>query len=1325
MNRLMQKCVYSLFCGLVAVCIGTMLCTPMASAQTSTSGTVSGQVTDQQKAVVPGAEVTLTDVTTSSSRTTITNEQGRYLFPNIPPGTYDIAVTLTGFSTAKVTAQKVTVGQELTINVTLTVGAISETVQVDAAAGAQLQTSNATVGTTIAGDSVILLPNLSRDAYALQTLNVGVTPTGQVAGTQTDQNTYMVDGANVTDDNSGNLSYNTMPNMGSLGTMGVIPTPVESVEEFKLGTSNQTADFANSSGSQVQMVTKRGTNQLHGSLYEYYFGSNVGAANTWKNNRTPSGNLPYTPLPSSHYNRFGASVGGPVLPNFLGGKWYLFGNFEGYRFPNNSTYEVAVPSAMLRQGIIQVQNSSGAYVPFNINPNPVTVGGVTYQPAKCGSALCDPRGLGLNPVVSQLWQKYEPLPNDMNYGGTNADPYNIGGYLTPLKTPESSNFFVGRVDHDFTSKLHFMGTYRYYRDRAYGTSQVDIGGALPGCTFGVGCSVYTTPNQPWTIVGGLTWTITNHLTNDVRVSYVRNLWAYGSSMAPSQLPAQSTGALEIGGEIFDALIPYPVANQYVRAREWNGQDKQVKDDVSYLHGNHLFQFGGSYQRNFDQMYRTDNGAGIMSALVYQIYDTGINIGSSYVPTGLSSSGQTAWKHLYAETLGLVNSPQALFTRKPSDLTLNPLGTPMFPQGVIPYYNVYFTDTWKVRPKFTLTYGLGYMLEMPPYELQGQQVITTDITGEPLHVPTYLAQKKAAALNGQVYNPTIGMTLVRNAGGGMKYPYNSFYGGLSPRIAMAWNPSFGDGILGKIFGNGDTVIRGGYSRIYGRLNGVKQIMSLVNNTGVGQPINCLGASITGQCLGTNGTTPVTAFRIGTDGKTAPMPTLTPTLPQPYFPGVGVNPMAGDGAGIDPEFKPNRSDQVTISIQRAIGKHYTIEAGYIGRKIANEFQAINLDGVPYMLTLSGQRFDTAWANLYQAVSSGGTVTAQPWFEAALGGATSAYCTGYANCTAAVAAKQATNITGTRVYDFWNTLSNTTSNPSWTLGRTMPSSSPAQQVTSLIQYTSLGYGNYNAGYFSFTARDWHGLGARSNFTWGRSFGTASIAQSSTQRTVLDAWDLHAAYGPQAFDIKFLYNVMMTYQPEVYKSQKGALGRLLGGWAIAPLFTASSGVPLRVATSNGNGQAFGEIYSGSGSSDTEGAVLKQPFDGGNSAHYNVVVSSGAGINGNASRNGSGINMFADPNQVASEFRRMILGVDHGGDGTGIIRGFPTWNLDMTVSKDIHVAERVGATFMIQFTNVLNHFQPANPTVSIDNTASFGVVTAGTTSPGPRRMQFGLRFRF
>src|SRR5213078_4427109 len=163
---------------------------------------------------------------------------------------------------------------------------------------------------TISGDSLLNIPNLARDASALSVLQVGVSPTGNVAGAASDQNVYQLDGGNNSDDMSGtNSTY--VPSNGFAGSAatggtpsGVVPTPVESIEEFKVGTSNQTADFNGAAGSQVQMVTKRGTNQFHGSLYEHYFASNVGAANLWRNNHTPSPQLglPYTPLPKSHRN---------------------------------------------------------------------------------------------------------------------------------------------------------------------------------------------------------------------------------------------------------------------------------------------------------------------------------------------------------------------------------------------------------------------------------------------------------------------------------------------------------------------------------------------------------------------------------------------------------------------------------------------------------------------------------------------------------------------------------------------------------------------------------------------------------------------------------------------------------------------------------------------------------------------------------------------------------------------------------------------------------------------------------------------------------------
>jgi hypothetical protein len=228
-----------------------------------------------------------------------------------------------------------------------------------------------------------------------------------------------------------------------------------------------------------------------------------------------------------------------------------------------------------------------------------------------------------------------------------------------------------------------------------------------------------------------------------------------------------------------------------------------------------------------------------------------------------------------------------------------------------------------------------------------------------------------------------------------------------------------------------------------------------------------------------------------------------------------------------------------------------------------------------------------------------------------------------------------------------------------------------------------------------------------------------------VVDPWDLHVNYGPQSYDIRFIFNQGLLYQVPFFKSQRGVLGRALGGWAISPLFTAQSGSPLGVSIGTGstqNSQSFGEEY-GNSNSASENAVLAAPYTGGNSAHYNVTVASGAGLNGNASKGGAGINLFGDPNAVYAEFRRLILGLDTSAGGAGQLRGLSTWNLDATASKDFRIREGIGATLIIQATNVLNHFQPSTPGLNIDSPQTWGVI--GGQANSPRQMEFGLRIHF
>jgi hypothetical protein len=370
---------------------------------------------------------------------------------------------------------------------------------------------------------------------------------------------------------------------------------------------------------------------------------------------------------------------------------------------------------------------------------------------------------------------------------------------------------------------------------------------------------------------------------------------------------------------------------------------------------------------------------------------------------------------------------------------------------------------------------------------------------------------------------------------------------------------------------------------------------------------------------------------------------------------------------------------------------------------------------MTTVGGQAFSQAFANTYLALSSGQNPSPQAFFETALGGANSAYCTGFANCTAALASKQRSNILTTSVYNLWAALN---SAPGWTLGRTMPSSNPIQ-VLALPQAASFGYSNYNGAFLSARVSDFHGVTATSNLTFSRSLGTGGYG--SGIGVPVDMWNISAMYGRQPFDINWLYNLSMYYRPKFFEQSHGILGHIAGGWGFAPLFTAQSGAPLGV-TSSSNCQSFGQAncsYLGG----TEQAVAVGPVTGGNEAHYNVVSTGVAGQSGNASRGGSGLNLFADPSAVYSNFRRVILGVDTRPGGAGPLRGFPTWNLDLAVMKDIRVREGIGATLSFQFVNVLNHFQPGNPSLSVDNPASFGVIT-GQANP-PRQMEFGLRLFF
>jgi hypothetical protein len=286
-----------------------------------------------------------------------------------------------------------------------------------------------------------------------------------------------------------------------------------------------------------------------------------------------------------------------------------------------------------------------------------------------------------------------------------------------------------------------------------------------------------------------------------------------------------------------------------------------------------------------------------------------------------------------------------------------------------------------------------------------------------------------------------------------------------------------------------------------------------------------------------------------------------------------------------------------------------------------------------------------------------------------------------------------------------------------------------------TSLGYGNYNAGFVTLKMSNWHGVTLQSNFTYGKALGTGSEVQATSQFTIPDAYNLRSAYGPQVWDRKFLYNLWMVYQLPFYQAQKGFVGHVAGGWSIAPILVTGSGLPVLVAPSDNNnqfiyggGQTFGES-DGSNFGALQNAInMCQPGVGGSSRHNNPTVPSSGPLAGIGS-NWYGPSQFRDPAAIYGCFRNPILGIDKiNGGGGGALRGLPFWNVDLSIKKNIRLTERFNMDFTAIFANVFNHNQMGDPLNILGDVGDWGGL-GGFPGVGqansPRSMEFGLRFSF
>jgi hypothetical protein len=258
------------------------------------------------------------------------------------------------------------------------------------------------------------------------------------------------------------------------------------------------------------------------------------------------------------------------------------------------------------------------------------------------------------------------------------------------------------------------------------------------------------------------------------------------------------------------------------------------------------------------------------------------------------------------------------------------------------------------------------------------------------------------------------------------------------------------------------------------------------------------------------------------------------------------------------------------------------------------------------------------------------------------------------------------------------------------------------------SIGHGNYNGGFVSLKVTNWHNVTLQQNFTYSKALGTGAFVQATSQYTTNDPFNIDNMYGVQNFDRKFVYNVYALIDDPYYKSQRGVIGRFLGGWSFAPIFAAGSGAPVYCGT-NTNAQSFG-AGDGRNFFDNEQCIFMGAHPYGSSLHE--VAGGGA------------FNVLADPAGLFATVRDPILGLDKGTGGVGAIRGLMYWNMDARVTKNIKIWERVGVEFQFVVHNLFNH--PVFYDGGLDPTG--GVANFGLTSAqgnDPRQYQFGLRVSF
>ena len=659
-----------IFDRLLALCLLLSALLP-GQAVTSLSGTVS----DPSGAVIPGATVVVEDTERGFRRETVSDAEGRYSFAQLQPGHYRVTGKASGFNEVIVNELQLLVNQPATLNLSFEkVGAVVETISVSAEA-LQLNTQDASIGNAIATRPIIQLPLNARNIVGLLALQPGVVFTregdtdsrnGAVMGGKSDQANVTLDGVDVNDQ------------MDRNAFTSVLRMTPDSVQEFRVTVLNATAESGRTSGAQVTLVTKSGTNELHGSLYEYHRNT-ITSANEWFLNATGNDRRKLI------RNIFGASAGAPLIKN----RFFIFGNYEGRRDRRDGEAVRDIPSMNMRQGILQYRNRAGDIV--------------TVSPEQLRQV--DPRGV--NAEALKIFQQY-PVPNDL----TRGDGLNLVGYRFKAPTPLRWNTYIARLDYvlDSASKHQLF---------ARGNLQNDNEKEVPQFPGQPPNNVRLTNNKGFGI--GLTSVLTPALVSNFRYGLTRQGW-------------ENTGILSFPWVEFRGINPLFGTNRRFAAIV---PTHTIAEDLSWTKGSHQIAFGGVIRMIRNKRNDFQNAFSNASSNASWLVGSGSELNAPFAD--LPPAAFTLWRYAVSNVLGLVTQGNARYNYLVDGTVLNQ-GDPVKRNFAAEEYEMYAQDTWRATRALTVTYGLRYSLMPPIYEANGQQVSPNIPIGDWFNLRGQLAQQ---------------------------------------------------------------------------------------------------------------------------------------------------------------------------------------------------------------------------------------------------------------------------------------------------------------------------------------------------------------------------------------------------------------------------------------------------------------------------------------------------------------------------------------------------------------------------------------------------------